>query len=151
VNGYLLDNNVISVAGRRSDKRNPDVMRLLYASGTSPVFLPVIAIAEIEFGMAKVPRPTPDPLRDELRKFFSHYPRLAFGENTIEPYSQVRARVWKKWATPKPGGRGHIERLPEDLILDRITGKTLGIDERDLMIASISIEYSLILVTNDSN
>jgi predicted nucleic acid-binding protein len=40
--------------------------------------------------------------------------------------------------------------VPEALI-ERISGKSLGIDERDLLIASIAVQYNLILTTNDQN
>jgi predicted nucleic acid-binding protein len=52
------------------------------------------------------------------------------------------------YATPKT--RGHKEKLPEELF-DKVTGKQLGIDERDLFIASVAAENGLILATNDSN
>jgi len=38
--------------------------------------------------------------------------------------------------------------VPEDRF-ERITGKQLGIDERDLLIASVAIQYGLVLVTAD--
>lgn len=32
-----------------------------------------------------------------------------------------------------------------------MSGKSLGIDERDLLIASIAVQYNLILATNNQN
>jgi predicted nucleic acid-binding protein len=112
------------------------------------VMLPVIAIAEIEFGMAKAENP--DELQKaSLRRFFSDYPlHLGIDDNTIEPYSLVRAELWKLYATPKK--RGHKEKIPEDLF-DSVTGRQLGIDERDLLIASVAIQYNLTLATTDRN
>jgi hypothetical protein len=52
------------------------------------------------------------------------------------------------YATPKP--RGHKETLPEQLF-DRVTGRDLGIDERDLLIVSVAVQYNLILATADRN
>ena len=60
----------------------------------------------------------------------------------------MRAQLWKLYATKEK--RGHKERLPEDLF-DRVTGKQLGIDERDLLIASVAAENGLILATGDKN
>lgn len=148
MNGYLLDNNIISILARTSDPRHATVGERLAAVGDSPVLLPVIAIAEIEFGMAKAEHPD-QKQQAKMRVFFANFPHaLSFDRHTVEPYSLVRAELWRRHATPKT--RGHKEKLPEELI-DRTTGKELGIDERDLMIVSIAIQYNLILATVDRN
>ena len=51
VDGYLLDNNIISILARPSDSRYPGISADFQAIRPGSVFLPVIAIAEIEFGM----------------------------------------------------------------------------------------------------
>lgn len=148
MNGYLLDNNVISILARPSDMRRCVVAARLAAVGDSPVLLPVIAIAEIEFGMVKAEHPD-EKQQAEMRAFFSTFPHpLPFDRHTVEPYALIRAELWRRYATPKK--RGHKEKLPEELT-DRSTGKSLGIDERDLMIASVAIQYNLILATADRN
>lgn len=148
LDGYLLDNNVISVLARPSDPRYASLEAHLTAIGHAPVMLPVIAIAEIEFGMAKATNP--DPVQQtQIRAFFNLYPlHLGIDDNTIEPYAQLRAEIWRMYATPRQ--RGHKERLPEQL-KDRTTGKELGIDERDLLIASVAAQYNLVLATMDQN
>ena len=146
--GYLLDNNVISVLARPTDPRYASIERHLKALLDAPVLLPVIAIAEIEFGMANAMNPDPAQ-QAQLRAFFNRYPlHLGIDDNTVEPYSQLRAEIWRMHATPR--NRGHKERLPEQL-KDRNTGKELGIDERDLLIASVAAQYNLVLATIDSN
>lgn len=144
--GYLLDTNVISAL---ADTTRPDQVptsQRLAAIGDSLVLLPVMAIAEIEFGMAKAPNVAPQK-RAQLRAFFAQYNHLPVDDGTIIPYSVVRAEVWRLFATPQK--RGHKEKRPEDL-LDKVTGKELEIDEPDLLIASVALEHNLILVTHDS-
>ncbi len=110
--------------------------------------LPVIAIAEIEFGMVKTSQPNSHQ-QQAMRKFFADFPHhLGIDDHTVEPYSFLRAKIWHMYATPK--GRKHVETLPEEL-KDRVSGKELGIDERDLLIASVAVQHRLILVTNDQN
>jgi predicted nucleic acid-binding protein len=110
--------------------------------------LPVIAIAEIEFGIAKAEPALSDELKNVLKKIFESYPlHLGIDDNTVEPYALVRAELWKKHATKAKTGR-HKEKLPEDLF-HKVTGKQLGMDERDLLIASTAIQYGLVLVTAD--
>ena len=151
MDGYLLDNNVISVAGRKSDARHANVAKLLTEIASSPVFLPIIAVAEIEFGMAKVPRPDPDPLADELRAFFRIYDVLPFDESSVQPYSLLRAQLWKEHGTSKKNKKGHEEKWVEELPFVKALGADMKVDERDVQIVSMSMQYNLILATNDSN
>lgn len=143
--GYLLDTNVISALADVTRADHLPTSRRLAAIGNSVVLLPVMAIAEIEFGMAKAANLAPEKRR-ELRAFFAQYRHLPVDDGTVDPYSLVRAEVWRQFATPQK--RGHKEKRPEDL-LDKVTGKELGIDEPDLLIASVALEHNLILVTHD--
>jgi predicted nucleic acid-binding protein len=86
-----------------------------------------------------------------VRQFFIDYPfHLGIDDNTVEPYALIRSQIWHDYATPRGSGAAHKEKQPEDLT-DRVSGKSLGIDERDLLIASTAAQYGLVLVTNDSN
>ena len=149
--GHLLDNNIISILLRPTDPLHGRIRaRFETLKPGVKVFLPVIAIAEIESGMAKAVNIDPDQ-RDALRKFFRDHPlHRGIDDDTVEPYALIRGQIWRDYATPKPSGRGHIEKLPEEL-LERVSGKSLGIDERDLLIAATAAQYQFILITNDSN
>src|SRR4030042_703195 len=144
--GDLLDNNIISLLMRPNDPLYPCIKARFDGLGASPVYLPVIAIAEIEYGMAKADDPDEEQ-RNRVRRFFADYPiHLPVDDNTVEPYSLIRAQLWKDCATRI--GTKHKEKLPEELI-HRESGKLLGIDERDLLIASVAAQYNLVLATCD--
>lgn len=146
MDGHLLDTNIISALVSLKSPRHAEFKQKV--QNLSHVWLPVIAIAEIEFGMAKTINPDEAQQR-EIRRFFREYPQpLGIGDNTVEPYALLRSQLWRIHATS--GKRGHKERLPEELF-DKVTGKQLGIDERDLLIASVAAENGLILATNDRN
>lgn len=148
--GYLLDNNIISVLAQPSNVRYAQVRGRFEQLNDAPVFLPVIAIAEIEFGMRKTDSADKQQ-QAAVRQFFKDYPmHLGIDDNTVEPYALIRAQIWREHGTPKATGRGHKEKLPEDLT-ERSSGKSLGIDERDLLIAATAAQYRLVLVTNDGN
>ena len=148
VYGYLLDNNIISLLARPSDPRYSGISANFQAIHPGPVFLPVIAIAEIEFGMMLSSSLNQEQKR-ALRDFFAQYPHhLSIDDNTIEPYAMLRAQLWREHGTRKR--RGYREKVPEALA-ERVSGKSLGIDERDLLIASIAVQYNLTLATNDQN
>lgn len=146
----LLDNNVISILVSDKDKRRPNADAHLAASAPAKILLPVIAVAEIESGMAKVVNPSAEPQRQSVRQFFKRYPILPFDEKTIQAYALLRAKLWHICGTPKASGRGHLQKLPEELC-DPVSGQQLGIDERDLQIVSIALQYDLMLATFDRN
>jgi predicted nucleic acid-binding protein len=143
--GYLLDTNVISALADTTRPDHAPTSQRLAAIGDSLVLLPVMAIAEIEAGMARAANIAPQK-RNELRAFFAQYPHLAIDDGFVDPYALIRAEIWKQHATPTK--RSYKEKHPEDL-LDKVTGKELGIDEPDLLIASVALEHNLILVTHD--
>jgi predicted nucleic acid-binding protein len=148
MDGYLLDTNIISILCRSGDDLYPAVRANLQAV-SGPVLLPVIGLAEIEFGLAKSTGSSETQAK-ALREFLSQYPNhLGIDDNTIQPYARLRAQLWRDYGTPKETGKAHKEKLPEEL-MDRATGRSLGIDERDLLIAAVAAQYGLVLATNDS-
>ena len=150
---YLLDNNVISVLARPADPRYAHIKAQFDALGDAKVALPVIAIAEIEFGMAKAT--TANVVQQAaVRQFFNNHPwHLGIDDDTISSYAAVRAQLWNLYGTSKMSGgkmRGHHEKLPDEL-RDRATGQWIGIDERDLLIVSVALQYNLVFATVDRN
>jgi predicted nucleic acid-binding protein len=148
IDDYLLDNNIISILARPSDSRYLEISANFQSIRPGSIFLPVIAIAEIEFGMMRSSASNEEQKKG-LRDFFTQYPlHLPIDDNTIEPYAMIRAQLWRDHGTRKR--RRYKEKVPEDLV-ERVSGKSLGIDERDLLIVSTAVQYNLILATNDQN
>jgi predicted nucleic acid-binding protein len=147
--GYLLDTNIILILFKPKDPRHTGVFSNFQAAKQGPIFLPVIAIAEIEFGIARYAGAS-ETEKQMVRTFFADYPyHLPVDDNTVEPYALIRAQLWREYGTTKSRG-GSKEKVPEELA-DRVSGKSLGIDERDLLIASVAVQYNLVLATNDQN
>ncbi|MBM3333639.1 type II toxin-antitoxin system VapC family toxin [Candidatus Sumerlaeota bacterium] len=149
---YLLDTNVVLDAilpeTHRPNRRA--VLAKLEALKTTEakIALPVIAMAEVEFGLAKQDSPEQREI-EAIRAFWRKHPlHVPIDDGTIEPYALIRGEVFRRYATARARGRTYREKLPENLC-DRVTGKELGIDERDLLIASVAAQYNYVLVTND--
>ncbi len=124
--GHLLDNNIISILLQPADSRYKGIRAKFDAIKDGPIFLPVIAIAEIEFGL-DIGAGNREQAR-ALRNFFTEYPHhLPVDDHTIEPYALLRAQIWRDHATPRKSRGGFEEKLPEQLT-DRATGQSLGID-----------------------
>ncbi len=144
----LLDNNVISVLASDKDGRRPNTEAHLRASSGCQILLPIMAVAEIECGMARVHNPSAEPQRVKVREFLARFPVLPFDENVVRPYSLLRAKLWEMCGQPAGSGREKTLKLPEELC-DPVSGNQLGIDERDLQIVSIALAYNLALATLD--
>lgn len=146
---YLLDTNVICALADATRPAHATAVRRFETCGQN-VLLPSLAVGEIEFGMQKAPNVRPDK-RQELRTFIARFAQLPFDEHCVPPYAAVRAELWRANGTSersKP--HRHKERRPED-ICDKVTGAELGVDEPDLLIASIALALNLVLVTGDQN
>jgi predicted nucleic acid-binding protein len=100
--------------------------------------------------MAKANNPAAEPQQQRVRAFFRRYQILPFDHHTIPLYSLLRAKLWHMCGSPKGSGRGHVQKLPEELC-DPVSGLQLGIDERDLQIVSIALQHGLVFATLDRN
>ncbi|MGA2659054.1 MAG: type II toxin-antitoxin system VapC family toxin [Verrucomicrobiota bacterium] len=150
MSSYLLDTNIICALASPKHSNHVKAMAKMRSLTPERVFLPLIAIAEIRFGLASVDN-ADQSQRAELENFLSTYPSpYGFDEGTVEPYSLLRAQLFRTWATRDKRGRSFVEKQAWELA-DQVTGKELGIDEADLLIASVAAEYNLTLATNDQN
>lgn len=145
---YLLDTNAICTLADTNRTGHAAATAKLQHVTSDFVLLPSIAVAEIEFGMARAANVRPEK-RKALRDFIGRFAQLPFDESCIKPSAAVRASLWRTYATPRVGrAQSSKETRPEDLF-DKVTGRELGIDEPDLLIASIALAQNLVLVTGD--
>ncbi|MDX6767425.1 MAG: type II toxin-antitoxin system VapC family toxin [Candidatus Methylacidiphilales bacterium] len=144
---YLLDTNVISDLTDETRTGHAS-LNARFASVQDQVLLPSMAVGEIRFGFAKAPNLRPDK-RATINTFIARFDQVPFDKDCVEPYAIVRAELFKMHGTPDGKRSKFIEKHPEDLA-EKITGKELGIDEPDLIIASIAMAMNLILVTSDA-
>jgi len=75
------------------------------------------------------------------------YEVLPVDHNTGRTFGEIRGALFAQYAPRDRRGR-MTRKAPEDLI-EPTTGKTLGIQENDLWIVSVAVQYDLKLVTND--
>ena len=109
-----------------------------------------MAVAEIEFGMARAENVRPEK-REELRRFLAQFGQLPFDVNCVQPYSVIRAELWRMHGTTRQRGKRFVyDEVHPEQFCEKVTGTELGIDEPDLIIASVAIAQNLVLVTNDT-
>ena len=147
---YLLDTNVICALADANHSAHVPVRQRFGQVDPQFVLLPTMAIAEMEFGMARAANVRPEK-REELRRFISRFEQLPFDENCVRPYAFVRAQLWQTHGTARQRGKRLVydEKHPEQLC-EKVTGMELGVNEPDFIIASIALAQNLVLVTNDT-
>jgi predicted nucleic acid-binding protein len=141
---------VVSALGDANHKHHASTLRRFQQVNPQFVLLPTMAVAELEFGMQRAPNLRPEK-REELRRFIRRFEQLPFDENSIQPYALVRAELWRRHGKTRLKGKrvAWVEYHPEQLC-EKVTGDDLGIDEPDLIIASVAMAQNLVLVTADT-
>lgn len=146
---YLLDTNIASALWDTLDKDHPDALKFVTdaAAAGDLVYVSRVSIAEIEYGM-KLYVSTDAARRAKADAAMRAYKAVReIGKPTTDPYSTIRAALFTKFGSRN--ARGQVkEKQPEQLV-DNTTALSLGIQENDLWIAAIAVEYHMILVTED--
>ncbi len=148
MDGYLLDTNAVSVLWDARHVDQSKIRTFLESISPAPIWISIITLAEIEYGLKTALRMDLD-LQRNVRDEMSKYPEvLTPDRHTVVPYSDLRSELFKKYAPRKHRGR-LTKKRPEDLI-ERTSAKDLhGIQENDIWIAALAIQYNLVLVTDD--
>ena len=144
--GYLLDTNIASPAWDQGDRHHSGVVERLEKLGLDLVFVSVISLAEVEYGLGV--SPSIEPARHEqVRRAMNAYELFDVDRHTATVYGRIRANLFKIYAPRTRRGR-IAAKYVEDL-LEPTTGKELGIQENDLWIVSVAVQYNLVFVTHD--
>ena len=117
----------------------------LESLGDDSAFISAVSLAESEYGL-ELGRLDKKTKRD-IRRAMATYTILSIDRHTAEIYGRVRARLFKKHA-PKKRRKMVGTKYAEDL-REFTSGKELGIQENDLWIVSVAVEYNLMFVTTD--
>lgn len=146
IEGYLLDTSIASAAWDYGAPSHRIVRQRLERLGDAPVSVAAVSIAEVEYGL-QVAQYIDTQRQAAVRSAMASFHVLDVDRHTGETYAGIRANLFRKHSTR--GNRGKLtKRYVEDLV-DRTTGKQLGIQENDLWIVSVAVQYNLIFVTND--
>lgn len=148
MDGYLLDTNSASVLWDARHVDHSKIRSLLESIASAPVWICIITLAEVEYGLKTAPEINAD-LQENVREKMAKYQEvLAPDKHTIAPYSDLRAELFKIYAPRDRKGR-LTKKRPEDLF-ERTSAKELhGTQENDIWIAALAIQYNLILITDD--
>jgi tRNA(fMet)-specific endonuclease VapC len=146
---YLLDTNIASALWDEGDEHHDDALEFARNAAASGDVLYVsrITIAEIEYGYELYTSKDPNRRRKAEANMRAFTRIKDIDENTTQPYAKIRAELYRQHAPKKPSGK--IKNVRPERLIDKTTGADLGIQENDLWIAAIAVEYNMILVSDD--
>ena len=147
MDGYLLDTNAASILWDMRHREYKTLRSFIQKKDQSPIWISIVVFGEIEYGLKTAPR-MDESLQVAVRKKMSAFPLvLEMDKHTVEPYSDLRAALFKKYSPKDKRGRLKA-KWPEDL-RERTTAKKLGVQENDIWIAAQAVQYNLVLVSGD--
>ena len=147
MDGYLLDTTAASVLWDQKHHDHQMIRGFLQGVAESPTWVSIVVLGEVTYGLKTAPQ-MDENRQAEVRRKMARFPSiLDVNKHTIEPYSDLRAALFKKYSRKDTRGRLKT-KWPEDL-LDRTSAKKLGVQENDLWIAAQAIQHNLILITSD--
>lgn len=147
--GYLLDSSVASIAWDSGNPNHEAIRRRLVEIADELLFISSVTLAEVEYGLLTAPHI--DILRQEaVRNAMAGYlpsQVLSIDRHTAKEYARIKSVLFMTYSPRNRRGRLTKKRV-EDLV-ERSTGKELGIQENDLWIVAIAVNYHLRFVTRD--
>lgn len=143
---YLLDTSIASIAFDAGNQSHAEVRRQLSTLGDNSVSICAVSLGEVEYGLQV--SPGIDAERHKIvRNNMLQYQILDIDRHTGRVYGELRGQLFRRYGIRDARGRMK-EKRPEDL-LDRTTSRELGVQENDLWIVSIAVQYNLRLITSD--
>ena len=146
MDSYLLDTNVAIWACYQGSSRHEEMRRRVGNLGSGNVYVSPISLAEVEYGLHAATMEEEN--RRRVRDGMAAFPILQLNRHTAKHYGQVRADLFRKYA-PRDNRNRFATQYVEDL-RERTTGKDLGIQENDLWIVCVAIQYNVVFVTADT-
>lgn len=156
---YLLDTSVLSVLVNQSQPLHVKAIAFKnqYAGDEQRLFVCVISLAEMQFGLNMFEGRTPKPSHADLEVVRRHIQAAGSVSEPLEVTRHVameHGRLRAKWAwklSPNKAASGKLKGVPPERWSDDWPATTLQITENDIWIAAMALTHDLTLVTCDKD
>ena len=143
---YLLDTSIASIAWDGGHKDHSFVRQRLASLDEASISICAISLAEVEYGL--LISPAADPNRHAaVRSAMTQYKIWNIDRHTSTVYAELRAELFKQYSPRKK--RGILTKKQPEELRDETTARELGIQENDLWIVSVAVQYNLRFITKD--
>ena len=156
---FLLDTSALSAFMDPSNARHASAIAFKdqHVGQEQRLFVCVISLAEMQFGLNMYERRSPqasaadlDKLRRRIQAAGSLSEPLEVTRHVAIEYGRLRAKwAWK--VAPHKAAQGKVKGIPPELWSNDWPASTLQITENDIWIAAMAITHDLILVTCDKD
>lgn len=156
---YLLDTNALSALVNTGHKNHTRVIdfRNQHVGEEQRLFICVISLAEMQFGLslyeARTPKPSSadlDEVRRRIRAASSISEPLDVTRHVALEQEKLRAK-WGLLVAPKKAAQGKLKSVPPECWSNDWPATTLQITENDIWIAAMALTHDLTLVTCDKD
>jgi tRNA(fMet)-specific endonuclease VapC len=144
---YLLDTSIASIVFDADHPSHEAVRaRVLGLGARSTVWICSISFGEIEYGLQVSPA-IPAGRHAAIRSTLGQYHVYDVDRHTARYYGELRGALFRRFATREAKGR--LKQKQPEALLDPATAKELGVQENDIWILAVAIQYNLTFVTLD--
>ena len=143
---YLLDTCIASILWDELHDQHVPYQEKAKALGDAPLYVSVVTLAEVEWGMQL----DPDVARDRhdiTRKNMATYEVMPLNRDIARTYARLKARLFNRYAPRNKKGKLKTKWVGD--LRDLATDKSLGIQENDLWQVSFAMSRNYMLLTND--
>ena len=145
---YLLDTSALSPLVDASHNKHARATVLIQRLAPSPIFVSVLALAELRFGLDLYERSQgmPLPNAQQMLSAAQGYECLDVGHHTAAEYASIKAAVALRYL---PNVTKQCRKKWVEDWVNQFTGKKLGIDDNDLWICAQACEVNFTLIADD--
>jgi predicted nucleic acid-binding protein len=148
VESYLLDTSALSPLVDPGHLRHTVASAVVAALGAAPIYVSVVALAEMRYGIQLYEMSTGGSLPNAAAMTASaqQFPRMDISRHTATEYAELKSILAVHYLPNVT--RQFRKRYVEDWI-DQFTGKALRIDDNDLWICAQARETNLTVIAGD--
>lgn len=145
---YLLDTSALTPLVDQGHQKHHETSARIVALGSAPIYVSVIALAEMQYGFALYEKFVGSilPDADKMMMKAQAYPRLDISNHTASAYAELKSTLAKHYLpTPKKEFRKqHVGDWA-----DQFTGKALAIDDNDIWVCAQAREMNFVVIAGD--
>ena len=145
---YLLDTSALTRLVDAGHPKHLDASAKIASLGSLPIYVSVIAFAEMQYGfsMHKKFAGSLLPDTDKMIKKAQTYPRLDISNHTAMAYAELKSALAKHLSSTskREFRKKHVEEW-----VDQFTGAQLAVDDNDIWVCAQAREMNFVVVAGD--